>query len=193
MLLAWIIGVNGLVGGCGAAMYLRDGTVRDVQEVAAQARDQGDAIGFMVLVLEAAQARALSDFRSVTFPLSIARMLLGGLLLAAAGLALGGRSRGFALQAVAVNMAFSVLDYILTRGVRGAWIDEVVRMGAMLRPELPERQSMTSPGLWWMIVRLRFAVFELGALGAGALALTRARSKAYFEAVERATESTGEP
>jgi hypothetical protein len=195
MLLAWIIGVRGLVGGCGAAMYLRGGASPDVAAVVAQARDQGDPYEFTFLVLEAAQARALIDFQVVTFPLSVARMLLGGMLLAAAGLALGGKpgSRTFALLALAANAAFAAIDYALTRGMRGAWIDMVVRAGAMLPRELPERESLTNPGLWWMVERVRFVIFELGALAAGAIALTRERSRAYFEAVAEAAEGNREP
>lgn len=195
MLLTWVIGVRGLVGGCGAAMYLRDGTVHDVAAVTEQARGQGDPFEFTFLVLEAAQARALSDFHGITFPLSVARMLLGGLLLAASGLALGGRpgARSFALQVLLASAAFASVEYVLTRGMRGAWIEMVVRAGATLPADVPERQSLTSPALWWMAERVRFAVFELGALAAAAVALTRDRSKAYFQAVAQSAESTREP
>lgn len=195
MLLTWIIGVRGLVGGCGAMMYLRGGTVPDVAAVAEQARGQGDPFEFTFLVLEAAQARALSDFHGITFPLSVARMLLGGLLLAASGLALGGRpgARVFAMQVLLACVVFAGLDYWLTGGMRTAWIDMVVRAGALLPEDVPERQSLTSPELWWMAERVRVGVFELGALSAAAVALTRDRSKAYFEAVAHAAESPREP
>lgn len=194
LLLAWIIGVRGLVGGCATASYLRSGTVPDVAAVAAGAQQQGDTLELTRLVIEAAYLRALSDFRRVTFPLTVARMLLGGLLLAASWMALGGKpkTRGFAIQVLLANMAFSALDYALTRGVRAAWIEEASRLGAML-PQTPENQELMSPAILWTIERIRFAVFELGALGAAAFALTRDRSKAYFEAVERAAEKSGEP
>ncbi len=195
MLLTWIIGVRGLVGGCGAAAYLHGGTTPDVAAVAREARDQGDPFEFTFLVLEAAQARALCDFQSVTFPLSVAKMLLGGLLLAASAGALGGRpgARGLALQALAATAAFAAIEYALTRGMRGAWIAEVVRAGASLPVDLPERRSLTSPGLWWAAERVRFFVFELGSLALAAVALTRERTRAYFDAVREAAEGSQDP
>lgn len=195
MLLTWLIGVRGFMAGCGTAMYLRDGTAPDVAAVAAQARDQGDAFQFTFIVLEAAQARALSEHQDVSFPLSVGKMLLGGLLVIASGLALGGRpgTRGFALQVLGANLAFAALDYILTRGMRGDWIAMVTQAGMLLPPGVPERDGLMNPDLWWTAERVRFVLFELTLLGAAALALTRERTKTYFEAVARAIDRSEEP
>lgn len=195
MLLTWLIGVRGFMAGCGTAMYLRAGMAPDVMAVAEQARDQGDPFQFTFLVLEAAQARALSLYQDVSFPLSIARLLLGGLLVVASGLALGGRrgTRGFVLQVLCANLAFAAVEYALTRGVRGAWIDMVAQAGALLPPDIPERAGLTNPGLWWTAERVRFVIFELAVLGAAALALTRERTKMYFQAVARTVEPGDEP
>ncbi|MGK4009086.1 hypothetical protein WMF31_41170 [Sorangium sp. So ce1036] len=195
MLLTWIIGVRGFMAGCGTAMYLRSGMAPDVTAVAEQARDQGDPFQFTFAVLEAAQAHAMSAHQDVAFPLSIAKVLLGGLLVVASGLALGGRpgTRGFVLQVLAANLAFAAVEYALTRDVRGAWIDMVAQAGALLPPGVPEREGLTNPGLWWTAERVRFVLFELCILGFAALALTRERTKLYFQAVARATDPGDEP
>jgi hypothetical protein len=195
MLLTWLIGVRGFMAGCGTAMYLRGGTAPDVAAVATQARDQGDAFQFTFMVLEAAQARALSEHQDVSFPLSVGKMLLGGLLVIASGLALGGRpgTRSFALQVLFANLAFVALDYGLTRGVRSDWIEMVTRAGTLLPPGVPERDGLMNPDLWWTAERVRFVLFELTLLGAATLALTRERTKTYFEAVARAIDHSEEP
>jgi hypothetical protein len=195
MLLTWIIGVRGVMEGCGTAMYLRNGLIPDMTAVAEQAREQGAGFNFMVLVLEAARTRALSEFQSVSFPLSVGRMMLSGLLVIASGLALGGRpgSRGFALQVLAASLAFGAVDYALTRGMRGAWIDMVAQAGALLPADVPEREILTTPSLWWTAERVRFVLSEICALGVAALALTRPRTRAYFDAVAAAVDHGDEP
>lgn len=194
MLLTWIIGVRGFMAGCGTATYLRGGMAPDVMVVAEQARDQGDPFQFTFLVLEAAQARAMSLHQDVAFPLSVGKVILGGLLVIASGLALGGRpgTRGFVLQVLLANLAFAAVEYGLTRDIRGAWIDMVAQAGALLPPEVPERESLTNPSLWWTAERVRFVLFELAILGAAALAMTRERTKLYFQAVARATVDPGD-
>lgn len=195
LVLVLLIGLRGLGAGCGATLYLRGGTVPDVTAVAEQARG-GEPFELTFQVIEAAQARALAEHRNLTFPLSVGRMLLGGLLLVASFLALGGRpgSRALALQAIGAGAAFAALEYGLTREVRAAWIDMVVRAGALLPEGSPERQSVTTPALWWFAERVRVSVFEIGALGLGALALTRRRARAWFQAMEDAApEETEEP
>jgi hypothetical protein len=189
-----VIGASELLSGCGAALFLRGGTIPDVTAVAEQARDRGDPFELMFLVKEAAQARALAEHRDLTFPLSVGRMLLGGLLLVASGLALGGRpgSRGLAFQALAANAAFVVLEYALTQRVRGTWIELLARAGAVLPADLPERQSLMNPALWWTFARFRLVIIDLGALAAAALALTRERSAAYFRAIAAALEEEEE-
>jgi hypothetical protein len=124
-------------------------------------------------------------------------MLLGGLLLVATVMAMNGRpgSRALALQAIAAGAAFALIDYGLTREMRGAWIDMLVHAGALLPPDVPERQSVTNAALWWMAERVRLVVFDLGVLGLAAFALTRSRAAEFFRAaaVVAEDEETGEP
>ncbi|WP_437676061.1 hypothetical protein [Sorangium sp. So ce131] len=194
MLLTWLMGVRGFMAGCGTAMYLRGGTAPDVTAVAQQARDHADPFQFAI-VLDAAKARALSLHRDVAFPLSIGQAILGALLVVASGLALGGRpgTRGFVLQVLVANLAFATVEYTLTRGVRAAWIDMVAQAGALLPPGTPEREGIMNPSVWWTFERVRFVLFELGILGAATLAMTRERTKLYFQAVARAVDPSDEP
>lgn len=194
LLLVLIVGLRGFGEGCGATLQLREGIVPDVTAVAKQARDQGDPLRFLLLVSEAAKAQALAGHRSLTVPLSVARMLLGGLLFVAGALAMNGRrgSRGLLLQALFAGAAFAGLEYALTSGVRGAWIDMLVRACAMLPEDLPDRQSWTDPALWWMAERVRLVAFDVGLLAVAALALTRRRATAYFRAAAAAAEDEEE-
>jgi hypothetical protein len=184
LLLTWIIGVRGFMEGCGMAIFLRSGVAPDLAAVAEQARDQSDPIEVMSLVGTAAAFRVFSDHQAIAFPLSVARALLGGLLVLASGFALGGRpgARGFALQVIAANLAFAAAEYALTSGVRGAWISAVAQAGALLPPDTPPRESLTNSALLWAWMRLGLALF-MTTLGAAALALMRPRTKAYFQAV----------
>ncbi len=57
----------------------------------------------------------------------------------------------------------------------------------------PQREALTNPRVMLWAWRIKLVLFDLGTLALGALALTRARTKTYFEAVARATESPEEP
>jgi hypothetical protein len=130
----------------------------------------------------------------VTFPLAVAEVILSGLLVVASGLALGGRrgSRSLALQAIVANALLAIVEYLITPGVRAAYTEGWIRAVATLSVSPEERDVLTNVGLLHWGFRLRLALY-LGALGLGALALTRARAKGFFEAVARATERPEEP
>jgi hypothetical protein len=86
-----------------------------------------------------------------------------------------------------------VAAYVLTPAVRAAYIDGVLRaVDTVTLPE-PQRDVLTNVGIIQWAFRIKLVVFDLGALALGALALTRERTKAFFEAVARATERPEEP
>ena len=64
--------------------------------------------------------------------------------------------------------------------------DELEAQGAALR-------LITSRQFWWWFERIRFAIIDLGIFGFAAFALTRPRTKVFFEAVAEAAESAEEP
>jgi hypothetical protein len=187
MVLTWIIGVQGLATGFAQIAYLRAGNVVTAETLAPKV-DQAEPMQYVAVAGEAARLRALADERRVTFPLSVAKLLLSGLLVAGSGLALAGRpnARSIAMQALLANVALSLLDYGLTRPVRGAWIEAVVEAWSTVPGTIPERAVFQDRDVWWWMWRLRLAILDIGALGLAALALTRRRSAVYFEAAAAA-------
>jgi hypothetical protein len=190
MMLTWFVGVNGLMFAYKMAAFLHGGIFPSVGAAAQHTQNPGDIMEFAAL--SALQAVAWSQ--RVTFPLSIAWALLSGLLVVSSGLAMGGRrgSRTLALQALAANALFVALAYALTQNVRAAWVGAVLDAVATLPLDRPEHDAFGSSSRLWWSARLGL-VGGLAPLALGALALTRARTKTYFEAVARMTESTEEP
>src|SRR5687767_2461782 len=105
MALTWFIGFFGFWSGCTSIEVLRSGSVPEPAVVAQATPGSGDdAVAKMVTeVREAARVRAMIELYDRTFPLSVARMLLGGLLLVTSAMAMAGRpgARSLALQALA--------------------------------------------------------------------------------------------
>jgi hypothetical protein len=192
MVLTWIIGVQGLATGFASISYLRQGNLVTIETLAPGA-DQGDPMQYGLLLGETARLRAMAEQRQVTFPLSAARLLLSGLLVVASGLAMAGRpgGRSLALQALLANAALAIAEYALTRTVRGAWIEAVVAAWSTLPSLAPQRALFEDRAVWWWVWRVRLALFDVGALGLAALALTRPRTRTYFDAVAHARAGGG--
>jgi hypothetical protein len=193
ILLAWCIGVNGFLFGLSGMAFLRSGRVPDV---AAAARNTAGSFNVTELgaLMSAVRVEAMQRAYRVQMPICIAQLLLGGLLVIASGMVMSGRrgARGLALQALAANVGLAIVKYALTRDVRGAVIDAVMRVVDTLPPDLPERAShATREALWWSGRFL--SACEVGMLALVMVALFRQRTKAYFDAVARATDSAGEP
>jgi hypothetical protein len=190
MVLTWLIGVRGLNDGITIAAFLRGGTLPDLTtpaQVTTSAEVQ-QMVAFETM-------RALFAHSRVTFPLAVAEVLLSGLLVVASGLAMGGRrgSRGLALQAIGANALLVVATFLLTPAVRAASVDGLLRaMDLMVLPP-GQRAWFTNRGVLEGLFRVKLVVVDLGTLALGVLALTRPRTKTFFEAVARATETTEEP
>jgi hypothetical protein len=185
MVTTWFIGVHGLSNGCSTIAYLREGNVTSIEEAQRRAADQEDPLQRVLEVQAAARLRAMADGRDRTFPLGIAKMLLGGLLVIASGMALSGRrgARNLAFQALAANFALGLIDYGMTREVRGMWIAAVVQAKATMPSLLPEHEILMNARWLWWTERARFALVDVGILGMAALALSSHRTRAYFDAV----------
>lgn len=190
MVLTWLAGFHGLTTGCASTMFLRAGKLPDLTTAAHAAKSGKDVMDFAALMRSAELSAMLSNVK-VTFPLSVGEALLGGLLVIASGLAMSGRpgSRSLALQAILANALFVVLAYVATQRVRAAWIDVVARAASALPESAPQREA---GALWWMM-RIRLVLFGLGPLLLAWIALTRQRTRIFFDAVARQTESTEEP
>jgi hypothetical protein len=190
MVLTWLIGVRGLNDGITIAAFLRAGTLPDL---ATTAQHAAGSEGQQLVALET--MKALLAHARVAFPLSVAEVILSGLLVVASGLAMGGRrgSRGLALQAIGANAVLMVASFLLMPAVRAATVDGMLRAAEVSALPPPFRAWMGSRTVLEGLFRLKLVLFDLGPLGLGVLALTRARTKTYFEAVAQASERTEEP
>jgi hypothetical protein len=191
MVLTWFVGVHGLNIGFSTAAFLRAGTMPDMTSAALHAGTMADVLEYAGL-----QAlRAMVANARVTYPLAVGEVILSGLLVVASGLAMGGRrgSRALALQAIGANALLVLAAFLLTPLIRAAYIEGVLHAVDTVTLPPPQRDVLTNPGFLRWIWRIKLVLFDLGTLALGALALTRARTKTYFEAVARATESPEEP
>jgi len=191
MVLTWFAGVRGLTTGCANAMFLREGRLPDLK--AAVGAAQG-GLDFAALV-RAAELQAMLAHVKVTFPLAVAEAMLGGLLVIASGLAMGGRrgARGLALQAILANALLCVAAFVLTRGVRAGWIDVVMTTAASLPITSPQRAAFSNPEALWWAARLKLIIVDLGPFLLATLALTRARTRTFFDAMAHAADSAEDP
>lgn len=190
MVLTWFAGVHGLTTGCANTMFLRAGKVPDLTAAAQAAKSGKDVMDFAALMRSAELGAMLSHVK-ITFPLSIAEAILGGLLVIASGLAMSGRrgSRSLVFQAILANALFAVLAYVATVRVRATWIEVVARAAISLPESAPQRDANA---LWWA-TRIKLVLFDLTPLLLAFIALTREKTRIFFDAVARQTESTEEP
>ena len=189
LLATWALGLRGVLGGISNIAFLRAPRLPDVEAAARSARELGDPKSFVELA-QAVVLQGIHDLARVTFPLSIAQLLLAGLLLVASALAMGGRkgAHSLALQAIAANGALAIAAYALTSPVRDAWIDAVVQIASALPEARPERVTLGSRAALVWLNRLELVTVELGVLALTAFALTRARARSYFAAIAEANE-----
>jgi hypothetical protein len=193
MVLTWCVGVRGLMAGCSSVAYLRGSTVPDIATARRNAEVAGDVPEFVAL-FTAATLEAMHGIERIMLPLSLAQALLAVVLVIASGLTMGSRpgARRLAIQALAANALLTVVTYVLTRNVRATAIDAVVNAAQTLSPDLPQRAMFSTPETLWWFGRIIVAG-EIGTLALAAFALTRARTKTYFDAVARAASSAEEP
>jgi hypothetical protein len=184
LVVSWVAGAYGATTGCTTVMFLRDGTVVDVDEVAAEAAQADDPTQAVPTLMAAARMKATAELSHRTFPLNVARMLLGALLVVASGMAMAGRpgSRKLAIQALAATAGLSIADYALTYPVRAAWIEAASQVARSIKLP-PGQEALTQRDVWFWFERFRFAVLDLGALALAILALRHPRSTAYFDAM----------
>jgi hypothetical protein len=190
MVLLWILGVQGFLSGVTIASMLHSGALPDVDRVA---RSAAAGTELRVLVLADAQAVALGAVPHLSFPLSVAKLLLAGALVLAATLVLVGRpsARTFALQAICANAVFAVIEYVALRQVRGAWIDIMIRVAPAMHDDALSSPEAVAGFCFW-IERVRLVGAELGIPLLGAIALTRPRTKTYFAEAAAAAEGAEE-
>ncbi|TKD13290.1 hypothetical protein [Polyangium fumosum] len=200
MILAWLIGVQGLSEAFATLVYLREGNLPDVASLTSNLKDAAEPIESLMALQEAARLRTLGEMSHLAFPLSVGRFLLSVLLVIASGMAMSGRpgARMLAIQALLANAALATVTFWLLRDARYAWVDSVMRVGDVL-PALPssapadQREAwplLLDRRLWLWLPRARLILFDVGALVLATITLTSPRTKAFFEAVAAAQEQT---
>jgi hypothetical protein len=192
MTLMWVSGVVSATSGCSTFSYLRgDHEIIDrLQE--SRARTQHPAMK-VELHSEEARLQALAKQHRSAFPVSVARILLGIVLTLVSGAALAGRSsaRMLGVQIVMANLVLALLSYWLQGQVREAMLQVVTTHAVDALGVVPgmsiDASSELYRAMWAWRDRLRFAAFELALPLFALYALTRPRTKAFFDAVAAAT------
>lgn len=190
LIVTWVAGASGATTGCTTIMFLREGTVVDVGAVAAEAAENEQATQAVATLIAAARMQATAELSHRTFPLNVAKMLLGVLLVIASGMAMAGRpnSRKLAMQAVAATVVLAIAEYALTYPIRAAWVDAVARAAGSLRLPPAEREALANRDLCFWVERVRFGVLDVGVLSAAFAVLRHPRSVAFFDAMAQLYE-----
>jgi hypothetical protein len=193
MSLTAVVGLFGSSNGCATVDFLRG------ERAAPSTTDVGPGgeVPAWVrsgVVRERARLEALAAHHDRAFPLALAKLVLGMLLLGASGAALAGRrgARNLMLQAVAANAALALVDWMLTGAVREAMASAVAADALEHGVGVPELGMERSVELVRALVvwseRIRLGLLEAVVFGGAALALTRERTREFFAAMARAAD-----
>jgi len=184
LIVAWIFGATAFVDGCSIVLVYRGESIDETagfiqsdehREAAAQAAEN-----FL---------QTMNTARHRYFPLSVAGMLLGAVMVGFAARAMSGRegARGPLIQIVGVQAALVIVTHFLTTDVRGSravWDNTV--LSARLRESQQDAQAIERaltlvPKIpvvretVWLVARTLLSGFIV-------IALTRSRSREFFQA-----------
>jgi hypothetical protein len=151
-------------------------------------------------LFDAAYLRALSESAKIAFPLSVGKLILSVLLVITSAMAMSGRpgSRSVTIQAHLAYATLSGATFWLLRDARYAAIEVLQSVHPTLPslfPSVPANVLEACSAVFnqrtlvWS-ARISVAIFGVGTLLAGALALTTTRTKAFFAAAAAASEDT---
>ncbi len=183
---AWVFGASGMTDGCSTVAFYRGERVDAATVVSSISDDQNRAAAEQITegyfqAVDAAKARV--------FPLGIAALLLGGVMWGLAAGAMAGRpgARKALLQILCVQTALVVVGYFLTADVRTAALFAEAKLHAL---ETPTRDSLgvaRALALLRTVLRSPAVILSIRIASNGLilLALTRARSVAFFEPAVR--------
>jgi hypothetical protein len=194
MSLMWLVGVFGATAGCADMSYLRGEQV--VQEDPLAQLEEGSQWWLrMVVVAQKARLDALAQQYERAFPLSTAHLLLCLLLVLAAGSAIVGRTgaRHLALQAIAANAALAAVAFVLMAPVRQT-VAEVVGDDAMHNGMGVTTGATREQTVTLYLDSERYGTgFKMLMFAVAGLALTRPRTKEWFDAIEAAVADGERP
>ena len=179
-----MVGWAGVLGGYREISFYRSEFVNDPPMAATiDAREQEALTEYF-----RAERRVRDEAQRVRLPLAVANLLLSGLLVFAASRTFAGRpsARSLALQALGANGLLAVVDYTLSREMRGEMVPVIVRFlskTAIKSPSgIPEHDlgNALSSAIW-LGFRTQLALL-LVLYGLSWWALSSAQARAFFEA-----------
>ncbi len=186
LLFAWVFGAAGFIDGCNDAHELRQGYADAADHYIVNAPSEASRV---------AQADALQHYFDAKigmsarlYPMSIGAFLLGATLTLFAARAMAGRSgaRSPVIQLTLVQAALVIAAFALTRPVREAWVGVLMAQPFDTGGDTDAARIITQyfPRIYrggyvvFLVVRTAIAAFIV-------IALTRSRTKKFFEAAER--------
>jgi hypothetical protein len=138
------------------------------------------------LVREQARLDALSEHHRRAFPLALAQLMVGVLLVLAAMSVLG-RKPGWqhvSVQVVVVNAALVVASYVMLAPVRYAMADAVADVLEVHPPPMANTGDRATRRAELLATDLQLLLAQLAVYGFAAIALRRPQAAAYFAAIE---------
>ena len=178
LVVAWMLGVGGVMGGCQTLQFYRQTTHPSLDLDNHVSQD----LRAHVEAQHTARIEALNAHQNRMIPLAAANVLLSGLLIVACARALSGRptAHHLAMQAIGANIAYAVADFLVSAPVRWA----VIQAGALHPPATipPIAAAQVAVMYTWFFRLLLLAQILLLALAA--IALTRPRVLAWYRSDE---------
>jgi hypothetical protein len=188
LIVAWIFGASAFVDGCSTVAFYREG-MPDPQEAVARVHSDSDRA--VAAKVAEQYFTTMFDARKRVFPLSVAGMLLGAVMVGFAARAMSGRegARTALIQVIGVQAILVIAAHFLTVDVRHAREAlENTLFAAQFRDAAPDPESADrSLALYSKMLSLRESVMLVVrsvASGLIIVALTRSRSRRFFEAAE---------
>lgn len=178
LVVAWMLGVGGVMGGCQTLQFYRQTTHPSLDLDNHISQD----LRAHVEAQHIARIEALNAHQTRMIPLAAANVLLSGLLIVACARALSGRptAHNLAMQAIGANIAYAVVDYLVSAPVRYA----VIQAGALHPPvTIPPIPGAQIAAMYSWFFRL-LLVAQILLLALGAFALTRPRVLAWYRSDE---------
>jgi hypothetical protein len=185
---SWIFGASGFIDGCSTLAFYKTPNVDAADYVQGV---KSDAERISATAAAERYITAMHTAKDRVFPFGIAAMLLGGVMVAFSARAMSGRrgARSGLLQVVTVQAVLVIATHFATPDVRAARTElEGAVVSAQLRESGQEKEVIDqSLALYPKIVRFRasaWLAFRTLAAAMVLLALTRARTRQFFDTIE---------
>jgi hypothetical protein len=175
LLVAWFVGLRTAHEGYVVMSIASDPLVGDSLALAPNLRD--------------AMVQGIVDTAGVAVPIGLAQLMLGGLLMVLAAIALfrGRVSMTFALQILVANALLAVLGHVLGQPVREAMVLTLAESPELLGVDAAGVSQQELVQVYRLAFHLGLAI-QVGVLGLLALAFTRPTARAFLRAAPRPHE-----